>query len=103
MPIGREDALHAGARVGRAADDLEHAVASVSTVQSAQPVGVGVLASPRAHRRRVKAASSAAGSVTPSTSRPRHGQLLGDLVERGVGLQMLLEPGQRELHRESPP
>ena len=49
--LGREDRLHAGARVGRAADDLEHAVPGLDRAQ-AQPVGVRVLARPRGHRRR---------------------------------------------------
>ena len=42
-PVGREDALHAGAGVGRAADDLEHAVLGIDRADP-QPVGVRVLA-----------------------------------------------------------
>ena len=32
-----------------------------------------------------------------------HGQLAGDLVEACVRVEMILQPGQRELHRLSPP
>jgi hypothetical protein len=31
------------------------------------------------------------------------GDRLADLAEAGVGVEMLLEPGQREFHRASPP
>jgi hypothetical protein len=37
-----EDALHAGARIGRAAHHLDDA-GRVSTLQTPQPVGIGVL------------------------------------------------------------
>jgi hypothetical protein len=32
-----------------------------------------------------------------------HGERVTHLDQRGVGLEMLLEPGQGELHRPSPP
>ena len=34
---------------------------------------------------------------------PEHRQLLDDLVEARLGRELLLQPGQRELHRDSPP
>ena len=41
-PSRREDGLDAGAGVGRAADDLEHAVAGLDRAQP-QPVGIRML------------------------------------------------------------
>ena len=34
---------------------------------------------------------------------PDRRQLVGDLVERGLGVEVVLEPGQREFHDDSPP
>ena len=46
---GREDALHAGSGIGRAAHDLDLARRSVSTSQNPQAVGIGMLVAPRSH------------------------------------------------------
>ena len=35
--------------------------------------------------------------------KPERGELGRDLAERSVGVQMLLEPAQREFHRARPP
>ena len=34
--------------------------------------------------------------------KPDHGQLVGDVAERPIGLQMLLEPGESEFHHGIP-
>ncbi len=34
---------------------------------------------------------------------PDHGELVGKLGERPVGVEMLLEPGQREFHHGAEP
>ena len=34
---------------------------------------------------------------------PDHGELVGELLERLVGVEMLLQPGEGELHVLSPP
>ena len=35
--------------------------------------------------------------------KPDHGELVGELFDRLVGLEMFLQPGEREFHELSPP
>ena len=99
--FGREDRLDAGAGVGRAADDLEHAVPRLDGAQ-AQPIGVRVLLGladiADAERGQLGARIGHALDLEA-----QHGEPLAERVERRVGLEMLLEPWQGELHRDSPP
>ena len=94
---GGEDALHAGARVGRAADHLDLFRAGVDDADP-QAVGVGVLL-------RLPDVGDREGRQLPGAVlhaldlEADHRELVGDLLERGLGLQVLLEPGERELHR----
>ena len=67
-PDGREHALHAGARVRRAADDLHRPAAGVDDADL-QPVGVGMLLG-LDDRGDDEAVVLAAGSSTNSTSSP---------------------------------
>ncbi len=95
-PDRREHALHAGARVGRAAHDLQRLAAGVDHAD-AQPVGVGVLfglddarddETPAAARRVLHAFDLEADA----------GQRLDDLGERGLGVEVVFEPGEGEFH-----
>ncbi len=95
-----EDALHAGAGVGGTADDLEHALAGLDGTE-AETIGIGMLASltdigDREWRKRGTRIGDALDLKAQRSER------VADALDRGVGLQMLLEPRERELHRESP-
>ncbi len=97
----REDALHAGAGVGRAAHDLDLVAAGIDDAD-AQAVGIGVLhggndmadGEGRQPRRRV---------VDAVDLVPQHGQAGRDGGEIGIRVQVVAEPGKRDLHRDSPP
>jgi hypothetical protein len=98
---GREDALHARARVGRAADDLHLALARLDAAD-AQAVGVGMLRrlddiADGEGRQRLRAVLDALDLE------PDDGQLLAQRVERCLGVEMVLQPTQGELHGLNPP
>ena len=97
----REDAGHAGARVGRAAHDLNHAVAGLD-VADPEPVGIGVRA--RLDDLGDGESGQAVGHVDDVVDLEADAeQAVGDLVDGGPGVEMLLEPGESELHRLNPP
>ncbi len=93
----REHAFHAGARIRRAAHDLDRlAVAGVDHAD-AQPVGIGMLlrlddARDDERREQFRLVLDALDLE------PDHGELVGDLAERVIGVEMLLEPGEGEFH-----
>ena len=96
-----EDALHAGPGVGRAADHLDLAV--VLRLHDADPEPVGVRMGPGLldvgdgeGRQRLAAVLHALKLEAD------HRQLVGDLLQRGLGLQVGLQPGQGELHDRAP-
>ena len=97
-----EHALHAGARVGRAADDLDgFAVAGIDHAD-AQAVGVGMLLGgddrgddERLEQRRLV--------LDLLDLEPDHGELVDDLGSDALGVEMLLQPGKREFHGLNPP
>ena len=88
----REDALHAGARIGRAAHHLHLAVAGIDDADP-QPVGVGVRLG-RDDARDVKPASAGGAVLDALDIVAEHDQPLDDLVDRRVGVEMGLEPGR---------
>ena len=96
-----EYALHAGARIGRAADHLHDALAGIDAADL-EPVGIGVLHRlddiADDERREVLRAVLDAFDLQPD-----HGELVGESVGGRVGLEMVLQPGNRNLHRASPP
>jgi hypothetical protein len=96
-----EDALHAGARVGRAADDLHLLLAGVDDAD-AQAIRVGMLAR-LDHVADDEGRELRAAIVHRFELEPDRGDGVADLREAGGGVEMLPEPGQRELHRASPP
>ena len=90
--------LHAGPRIGRAAHDLHQGGAPGIDETNPQATGVGV-------RLRVDDAGDheilERGNfvVDVLDLETDFGQRRYDLVERGVGLDMILEPGEGEFHR----
>jgi tRNA-binding EMAP/Myf-like protein len=93
----REDALHAGARIGRAADDLHRLAGAGVHHADPQPVGIGMLlrfdhrgdGEIAQLRRRIGDAFDLKADLR---------QRLGDRRQRGVGVEMVLEPGEGEFH-----
>ena len=51
----------------------------------------------------VNGASALPLSSTLLDLEPDHGELVDELVERLVGVEMLLEPGEGEFHQLNPP
>ncbi len=93
----REDAFQAGARIGRAADDLHGRAAPVSTMQtrSRSALGCGVASTIRAI---MKSSSCAAGSSHMFDLEADARQRLDDLASEAGGVEMLFEPGEGEFH-----
>ena len=98
-PDRREHALHAGARVGRAADDLHRLAAGVDDADP-QPVGVGMLLG-FDDARDDEAVVLAARVLDALDLEADARQRVDDLGERGRGVEMVLEPGEGEFHRRS--
>ena len=100
-PGGREHAQHAGARVGGAAHHLR---GSAARVHPADPEAVGVGMGLRRQHPRHHEPRQPVGTVDHLFHlEADHGQPCGDLVHRGVGVQVVLEPAERHLHEFSPP
>ena len=100
---GREHADQPGARIRRAANDL-HRSAAVAGIDHAhpQPVRIGMLLGgnhPRDGERRKRPRLV----VDTLDLKPDHGELVGELFDRLVGVEMFLQPGEREFHVLSPP
>ena len=92
-----EHADHSSARVRRAAHDLDRfAVAGINHAD-AQPVCVRMLLGLDDSRDDV-GRQQLALVFDALDLEPDHGELVGDLAERMVGTEMLLEPGQGEFH-----
>ena len=96
-PDRREHALHAGARIGRAADDLHRLAAGVDDAD-AQPVGVGMLLR-LDDARDDEALELGAGVLHAFDLEADARQRVDDLGERGRGVEMVFEPGEGEFHR----
>ena len=99
-----EHALHAGARIGRAAHHLDRIAAAGIHHADAQPVGIGVLFGldhPRDDERRQELRLV----LDALDLEPDHGELVDDLAQRAIGVEMLLEPAEGEFHhgRSTPP
>ena len=98
-PDRREHALHAGSRVGRAAHDLYRAGTRLDHADP-EPVGVGMLFGlddmtddeARVFGARILDALDLEADA---------GQRLDDLGERGLRVEMVLEPGEGEFHRRA--
>ncbi len=98
----REDAGHAAARIGRAADDLDRLAVAGIDHADAQPVGVRML--PGIDDLGDDERREELGLVLDALDfEPDHGELVGDLAERPIGVEMLFEPGEREFHHDAAP
>ena len=96
----REDALHAGPRVGRAAHHLDLLRARID---HAEPELVGVRMLLRLdHVGHGEGREIVAGAADLLHLEPDRGELGRELVERRIRLQMRLQPGEGELHALSP-
>ena len=94
---GCEHADHAGAGIGRSADDLDiGAVAEVDQTHP-QPVGVRVFLG-RDHAGDAERRIDQCRFVNRFDLEADHGQRRDDLVETCTRVEMLLQPGQGELH-----
>ena len=100
-PDRREHALHSRAGVRRAADHLDRPGAGVDHADL-QPVGVGMLHS-FDHPRDDEAVVFGARVFDAFHLEADAGQRFDDLGERGRGVEMVPEPGEREFHRVVPP
>ena len=98
-PDGREHALHAGACVRRAADDLDRTLAGVYDA-NLQPVGVGMLLGFN-DRGDDEAVILAARVLDQLNLEADAGQGVDDLGERSRGVEMVEQPGEGEFHRRS--
>ena len=97
----REHALHAGPRIGCAADDLEALAAADVDGADAEPVSVGVR--PRLDHVADHEIRERGGRVVYAVDlESDHRQPFGDRLQRGAGFEMLAEPGQGEFHRANP-
>ena len=97
-----EHAGHAGARIRRAADDLDRlAVAGVDHAD-AQPVGVGMLLR-LDHVRDDIRREQLALVLDALDLEPDHRELGHDVVERRIGVEMFFQPGEGEFHELNPP
>ena len=83
-------------RVGRAANDLRLPVRSRHLAHT-QTVGIGMLLGLQ-HLSDGEILEPRAAILDALDLQPDIGQRLGNLVERGFGLQMVFEPGQGEFH-----
>ena len=96
-----EHRLHAGMDVGRAADHLDPASTGVDLAKI-EPLGVRMTAHGE-HLRDPERRQVGAPGLDVLDLEAEHGQARDDLIEARLGRQMLLQPGQGELHRDRPP
>jgi len=96
----REGGDEAGARVRGAANDFELALRGFD-LADLQLVGVRVLRRTDDARNRERC-ELLAGVLDGFDFETSHGHALDDIVDAGIGLQMLFEPGEREFHSTSP-
>ncbi len=98
----REHALHAGARIGRAANDLDRLAVAQFDHADAQAVCVRMLLG-RNDVGDDEGLEQSGLVLDVLDLEPDHGELVDDLAQRCDGVEMLLQPGESELHELSPP
>ena len=84
------------ARIGRAADDLFHALVGFDHA-NAQPIRIGVLLG-RLDARDGKGRKPRGAILHAFDLKAQIGQRLGDRVKRRLCFQMLFQPGEGEFH-----
>ena len=99
-PSGGKDALHASARIRRAAHDGVD-LRAVIDLAHPQPVGIGVLHR-LDHMGDAECGQRGAAILHALEFEADHGQRIGDFGQGGGGVEMGLEPGERELHLTPP-
>ena len=87
------------ARIGRAADDLRLALVGCH-LADVQPVGIGVLLGLH-HLADRKGAQAFGGVSRPLRPPAPDRSALCDLIQAGLGVKMVFQPGQGEFHRLS--
>ena len=92
-----EYADHAGARIGRAANDLGRVAVAGVDQADAQPVGIGMLFGLDDTRDDV-GREQLALVLDALDLESDHRETAHDVVKRGIGVEMLLEPGEGEFH-----
>ncbi len=94
----REYADEPGARIRRTADHL-HRRATVAGIDHAdtQPIGIRMLLG-RNHPRDRERRKRLRLVLDVLDLEPDHGELVGELFQRLVGVEMFLQPGEREFH-----
>ncbi len=92
--------LDAGPRIGRAADDLRLALGR-QHLADLELVGVGVLLGFE-HMAHGEGREPGCGVLDALDLEAEIGEREGDLVEARLGVEMLLEPGEREFHGPAP-
>ena len=97
---GCEYPLHPGVRIRRAADHLDLPIPGIHDAHF-QPVGVG-MAFGRNHRRDREGFEAGGAVLDPLHLMAEHDQAIDDRVERCLGIEMLLQPGERGLHPAPP-
>jgi hypothetical protein len=98
----RQHHLDAGAGIGRAADDLEIVFSPIADHAQAQLVGIGMFfrSDDLGDHEVLQRRASVCDAFDFQTD---GGQLVGDGLGVGIGVQMLFQPAQREFHLLSPP
>ena len=94
----REHALHAGACIGRPADDLHRVARPGIDHADAQPVGIRMLLR-LDHARDGEGGKLRRLVLDLLDLEPDHGELVGDRGKRFAGVEMLFQPGESEFHR----
>ena len=94
----REHADEAGARIRRTADHL-HRRAAVAGIDHAHPQAIRIrMLLGRNHPRDRKRRKRLRLVLDVLDLEPDHGELVGKLFQRLVGVEMFLQPGEREFH-----
>ena len=94
-------ALHPGPRIGRAADDLQRLAVTGINREHLQLVGIGVAR--RGEHVRDAETGELVSRIFHALDLEADGiQRIADLRDVGGGLEVILEPGQRELHALAP-
>ena len=94
--------LDARPRIGCAADDLQRRAVTGADRAKPQLVGIGMFFGGQNFADN-KILQRRAGIANAFDFQPDGGQLVGDLFGGGVSFEMILQPGQSELHFDSPP
>ena len=96
-----EYADQAGAGIGRAADDLQRIAFAGIDGQHLQLVGIGMALCGQ-HLGDAETGQAVSGIFNPFDFQADGVQLGGNLLDRSFGFEVVLEPGQRELHARAP-